>query len=91
MRIWNNFHGQSIHPKSWGRYKTWTLDSGLDYGLDYGVNFGLDFGLHYVRTNLVFWNFPGLPAVQFLTASILVPKGMIIQTFKHSFSVYNSV
>ena len=27
-----------------GRYKTWTLDSGLDYGLDYGLNFGLDFG-----------------------------------------------
>ena len=25
-----------------GRYKTWTLDSGLDYGLDYGLNFGLD-------------------------------------------------
>ena len=27
-----------------GRYKTWTLDSGLDYGLDYGLDFGLDFG-----------------------------------------------
>ena len=27
-----------------GRYKTWTLDSGLDYGygLDYGLTFGLD-------------------------------------------------
>ena len=24
-----------------GRYKTWTLDSGLDYGLDYGLDFGL--------------------------------------------------
>ena len=25
-----------------GRYKTWTLDSGLDYGLEFGLNFGLD-------------------------------------------------
>ena len=29
--------------KSGGRYKTWTLDSGLDNGLDYRLNFGLDF------------------------------------------------
>ena len=28
-----------------GRYKTWTLDSGMDYGLVYGLNFGLNFGL----------------------------------------------
>ena len=27
-----------------GRYKTWTLDSGLDHGLDYGLDYGLDFG-----------------------------------------------
>jgi len=25
-----------------GRYKTWTLDSGLDHGLDYGLDYGLD-------------------------------------------------
>ena len=30
-----------------GRYKTWTLDSGLEYGLDYGLNFGLDFVLDF--------------------------------------------
>ena len=42
-----------------GRYKTWTLNSGLDYGLDYRLDSGLD---------LVFWNFLGLPTVQFLIA-----------------------
>ena len=47
------------------RYKTRTLNSGLDYGLDYGLNFGLD---------LVFWNFSGLPTVQVLYVSSLVPK-----------------
>ena len=31
----------------WGRYKSWTLDSGLDYGLDYGLDSGLDYGLDY--------------------------------------------
>ena len=25
-----------------GRYKTWTLDSGLDYGLDYGLDWTVD-------------------------------------------------
>ena len=31
----------------WGRYKTWTLDSGLDSGLDYVLDYGLDFGLDF--------------------------------------------
>ena len=31
-----------VHNVCKGRYKTWTLDSGLDYGLDYGFNFGLN-------------------------------------------------
>ena len=43
-----------------GRYKSWTLDSGLDYELNYGLHFGLDFGLNS-RTNLMFHNLPGLP------------------------------
>ena len=33
-----------LHEEYKGRYKTWTVDSGLDYGLDYGLDFGLDFG-----------------------------------------------
>ena len=28
----------------WGRYTTWTLDSGLDHALDYGLDYGLNFG-----------------------------------------------
>ena len=31
-----------------GRYKIWSLDSGLDYGLDYGLNFGLDWAVDSV-------------------------------------------
>ena len=31
-----------------GRYKTWTLDSGMDHGLEYGLDYGLDFGLDSV-------------------------------------------
>ena len=37
----------------------------MDYGLYYGLDFGLD---------LMFWNFSGLPTIQFLIASSLVPK-----------------
>ena len=36
-----------------GRYKTWTLDSGLDYGLDYGLNYGLDFGLGWTLNSVL--------------------------------------
>ena len=36
-----------------GRYKTWTLDSGLDYGLDYGLNYGLDFGLGWIVNSVL--------------------------------------
>ena len=66
------------------------LDYGLNYGLDYGLNFGLDFGLNsiYVRTNLVFQNFPGLSTVQFLIPSSRVPKVRFLYIF---FSVYSSV
>ena len=35
-----------------GRYKTWTLDSGLDYGLEYGLDFGLGFGLDSIMYKL---------------------------------------
>ena len=41
-----------LHP-FWGRYKTWTLDSGLDYGLDYGLNYGLDFGLSWIVNSVL--------------------------------------
>ena len=35
-----------------GRYKTWTLNSGLDYGLHYGLDFELDIvGV----INIVYW------------------------------------
>ena len=34
-----------------GRYKTWTLDSGLDYGLVYGLDFGLWTEQHNLCTN----------------------------------------
>ena len=30
-----------------GRYKAWTMDSGLDYELSYGLIYGLDFGLDW--------------------------------------------
>ena len=30
-----------------GRYKTWTLDSGLDSGLDHGLDYELDYGLDF--------------------------------------------
>ena len=40
-----------------------------------GANLGLWTGQHYVQTNLVFQNFPGL---QCLIASSLVPKVRII-------------
>ena len=34
--------------QSWpGRYKTWTLDSGLDSGLDYELDYGLVYGLDF--------------------------------------------
>ena len=40
--------GRAVGPSSGGRYKTWTLDSGLDYGLDYGLDFGLGWTLNSV-------------------------------------------
>ena len=33
--------GGSLLVLKAGRYKTWTLSSGLDYGMDYVLNFGL--------------------------------------------------
>ena len=57
--------GGSLLVLKAGRYKTWTLNSGLDYGLHYGLDFGLE---------LAFWNFSGLPTVRLLIASSLVPK-----------------
>ena len=36
-----------------GRYKTWTLDSGLDSGLDYGLDYGLDFGLSWTVNSVL--------------------------------------
>ena len=45
-----------------GRYKTWTLDSGLDHGLDYGLDYGLDFGLDSVLVLL--FKHVGLPNKQ---------------------------
>ena len=32
-----------------GRYKTWTLDSGLDYGLNYGLDFELSWTVNSVQ------------------------------------------
>ena len=37
-----------------GRYKTWTLDSGLDYGLDYGLDLGLDLGLDFGLDSIMY-------------------------------------
>ena len=34
-----------------GRYKTWTLDSGLEYGLVYGLDFGIWTEQHNLCTN----------------------------------------
>ena len=68
-----------------GRYKTWALDSGLDCGLDYGLDYGLNFGLDgrtYKLTSL-----PGLPDVQYLTASSLVLKVRITHFFGIEISV----
>ena len=56
------------------------LDYELDYGLDYGLNFGLDFGLESIMYELTLCF-----TVQFLIASSLVPKVMIIRTFMHFF------
>ena len=52
---------------SLGRYKTWTLDSGLDYGLDYGLDFGLDFGLNSIMYELTscFVTFQAFPPSSF--------------------------
>ena len=36
-----------------GRYKTWTLDSGLDSELDYGLDYGLDFGLSWTVNSVL--------------------------------------
>ena len=36
MRVTREYEAGEGVPR--GRYKTWTLDSGLDYGLDYGLN-----------------------------------------------------
>ena len=37
-----------------GKYKTWTLDSGLDYGLDCGLTFGLGIGPSYTAKGPLF-------------------------------------
>ena len=70
-----------------GRYKTWTLDSGLDYRLDYGPNSGLDFRLESrsYELTLSFQIFPSS-----ITYS-LVLKVVIIQVLMDFFSLYVSV
>ena len=62
-----------------GRYKTWTLDSGLDYGLDYGLNFGLDFGLDS-RTYKLTSRFQAFP---WSSTQLLLVLCRIVQTPMH--------
>ena len=70
-----------------GRYKTWTLDSGLDYGLDYGLNFGLDFGLDS-RTYKLTSHFKAFP---WSSTQLLLVSCWIVQTPMHFFSIDVSV
>ena len=63
----------------------WTLDWTMDWTMDWIMDSILDFWTwteqHYVRTNLVFGNFPGLSTVQFLIASSRVPKVRFLYIF----------
>ena len=62
-----------------GRFKTWTLDSGLDYGMDYGLDFGLD-----SRTYKLTSRFQAFPlSSSYLIASNLVSKLRILQIPMH--------
>ena len=61
----------------------WTMDWTMNWIIDSILELILDWTTNY----LVFQNFPGLPTVQFLIASSLVPKDSIIQTSMH-FSAY---
>ena len=54
-----------------GRYKTWTLDSGLDYGIKFGLN--LDWTAECMNLTHI-QNFPGLPSFWFMIGSSLAPK-----------------
>ena len=83
-----------LHQSCKGRYKTWTLDSGLDYGLnyglDYGLHYGLDFGLNSNMYELTLCSeLPGLSTIQFLMPSSRVPKVRFLYVI--FFSVYDSV
>ena len=49
----NSLPTNDTHEINVGRYKTWTLDSGLDYGLDYGLGYGLDFGLGWTLNSVL--------------------------------------
>ena len=52
----------------------WTLDWTMDWTMDWIMDSILELILDWTAlcTNLVFWNFPGLPTIQVLTASIQV-------------------
>ena len=60
-----------LGPMTKGRYKTWTLNSGLDYGLDYELDFGLNFGLDFgpdssmYELTLYFGTFQAFPPSSF--------------------------
>jgi len=60
-----------VNPNNGGRYKTWTLDSGLDYGLDYRLDYGLDLGLDFgpdsimYELSLCFRTFQAFPPFSF--------------------------
>ena len=76
-----------------GRYKTWTLNSGLDYGVDYGLDYGLNFGLYFGLNSIMYEltfvsELPGLSTVQFFMPSSRVPKVRFLYIF---FSVYGSI
>ena len=83
----SNFVLQSNPVRVGTKPGLWTGLYGLDYGLDYGLNFGPDFGPDSImyELTLCFGTFQAFPTVQFLIASSLVPKVMIIQTSMHFF------
>ena len=63
----------------------WTMDWTMDWIMDWIMDSILDLILDRTATNIVFRNIPGLPTIQLLIASSLVPKVMIIQTSMHFF------
>ena len=69
-----------------GRYKTWTLHSGVDYALDHRLDCGLDFGLDFGLDSRIY-ELAWPSHRRFLIAYGLVPRVRIIQIPMHFFSM----